>query len=243
VEQIDLLVASHNHADHIGGMDAILDSLPVRFYLDNGHPAATRIQRRVLERVESRGVGYLEPTRRTVSLGAAQLRVIPAPDGVAGDEQNNRSLTLVLEHGPFRALFPGDAETQLINALLASEELPRVDVLKASHHGSRNGVTPAWLARLQPAVVAISLAEGNSYGHPHAAALRYYCAGGRRVLRTDLHGDIVVEVDSSGGYEVRTTRGQDLPAAEQTSRACGTYSPADTTGAPPAAPAPRPSGR
>jgi competence protein ComEC len=206
VHAIDLMIASHNHADHIGGMDAILDSLPVRFYLDNGHPATTRIQQRVLERVESREVTYLEPSARTLSLGSASLRVIPAPAGVDGDDQNNRSLTVVLQQGDFRALFPGDAETALLNALLATADLPRVQLLKASHHGSRNGVTPAWLARLQPAVVAISLAKGNSYGHPHASALRYYCTGQRQVLRTDLHGDIVVEVSATGTYEVSTDR-------------------------------------
>jgi competence protein ComEC len=231
VQHIDLLVASHNHADHIGGMDAILDSLPVRFYLDNGHPATTRIQQRVLERVEERGVTYLEPTRRTLSLGTARLRVIPPPPGVPGDEQNNRSLTLILEQGSFRAIFPGDAETQLLNALLATEELPTVDVLKASHHGSRNGVTPAWMARLRPAMVAISVAEGNSYGHPHAAALRYYCTGDRRVLRTDQHGDVVVAIGAEGEYEVRTTRGTELPMQQEREFACGTHSAVDTPSA------------
>lgn len=206
VESIDLLVASHNHADHIGGMDAVLDSFPVRAYLDNGYPATTRIQARVLERVEAEGATYLAPTPRTISLGEARIRVIPAPEGVAGDEQNDRSLALLVERGRFRALLTGDSEVELLNALLAASPPPDVDVLKAPHHGSRNGLTPAWLARTRPEVVVISAGAGNPYGHPHATALRYYCAGGRTVYRTDLQGEVVVEARADGSYAVRAER-------------------------------------
>jgi competence protein ComEC len=225
VEAIDLMIASHNHLDHIGGMDAILDSLPVRFYLDNGHPATTRIQRRVLERVESQGVTYLEPTRRSIALGSAQLHVVPPPDGVAGDEQNNRSLTVVLEHGRFRALFTGDAEVQLLNALLASGDIPAVDVLKASHHGSRNGVTPGLLAQARPQVVVVSVGAGNQYGHPHAAAMRYFCSGGRRVFRTDQVGDVVLDIDAAGAHALRFERAGARPSPELD--ACLSHSPSD----------------
>jgi beta-lactamase superfamily II metal-dependent hydrolase len=207
VSHVDLAVASHNHSDHIGGMDAVLDSLPVRTYLDNGHPATTRIQSRVLQRVEAKNITYLQASARNITLGSATLRVLPPPQlALDGEEQNNRSVGLLVEQGTFRALLTGDSETQAINGWLAANMIPDVDVLKAAHHGSRNGVTPAWLARTQPEVVVISLAADNSYGHPHAAALRLYCAGDRRVFRTDWHGDVVVKVEPSGRYDVRATR-------------------------------------
>ncbi len=206
VDSIDLMIASHNHADHIGGMDAVLDSFPVLAFLDNGHPTTTRIQERVLERVEAEEATYLQAAPRTISLGAARLRVLSTPREVEGDEQNNRSIPVVVEYGSFRALLTGDSELELLNALLASSSPPDVDVMKAPHHGSRNGVTPAWLARTRPEVVVISAGEGNAYGHPHEAALRYYCAGRRKVYRTDLQGEVVVEVRLDGTYEVRTER-------------------------------------
>lgn len=206
VDTLDLLVASHNHADHIGGADAVLDSLPVRFYLDNGFPATTRIQARVLERVEAQGVTYLAPEPRTIRLGAAALRVIPSPAHPEGDDQNNRSLTVIAEVGDFQALLTGDSETEQLAALLREAELPDAEVFKAAHHGSRNGVTPAWLARTRPEVVVISLAADNSYGHPHPAALRYLCAGGRAVYRTDRHGEVAVRVAADGEYAVRAER-------------------------------------
>lgn len=212
VDSIDLLVASHNHSDHIGGMDAVLDSFPVRTYLDNGHPASTRIQERILKRVEDKGVTYLQASPRTISLGDTRLRVTPAPADVEGDEQNNRSVSLLVEHGEFQALLTGDSETELINAWLAETPPPDVEVLKAAHHGSRNGVTPAWIAQTRPEVVVISVADDNAYGHPHEAAMRYYCTGGRSVYRTDRSGDVVIEVDGAGRFNVRPERTATSPA-------------------------------
>jgi competence protein ComEC len=211
VDSIDLLVASHNHADHIGGADAVLDSFPVRFYLDNRIPANTRIQERVLERVARKEVAYLSPTARTITLGSARLVVIPPPERIGGDGQNNHSVGILVVQSGFLGLLTGDSEIEEINALLQRDSIPDVALLKAAHHGSRNGVTPAWLARTRPEVVVISAAAGNSYGHPHAAAMRYYCAGDRRVFRTDRNGEVTVAVLADGSYTV---------AAERTAEAC-----------------------
>jgi beta-lactamase superfamily II metal-dependent hydrolase len=232
VDSLALAVASHNHSDHIGGMDAVLDSFAVANYLDNGRPANTRIQRAVLDRVERGGIRYLRATPRTLALGTARLRIIPSPLAGRVDEQNDQSVVIVVEQGGFRALLSGDSEADEIRALLATDSIPAVQVLKAAHHGSRNGVTPAWLARTRPEVVVISAGAGNSYGHPHARALRYYSAGGRPVYRTDLQGDVVVRVDSAGAYTVSTERGSDVRSFPR----AGT--PADSSApAPAAAPA------
>jgi len=209
VDTIDLAVASHNHDDHIGGLDAVLQAFPVRFYLDNGHPANTRIQRRVLELVRDRGVTYRDAgalTDSVIALGDAALRVIPSPVTGSRVNPNDESVALVLERAGFRALLTGDSERRELGALLRGARIPDVDVLKAPHHGSRTGVIPSWLARTRPEVVAISVGTGNTYGLPDEDALAAYGEGGRAVLRTDLDGDIVVTVDSRGCYEVRAGR-------------------------------------
>ena len=204
VDTINLLIASHNHADHIGGADAVLRSFPVLNYMDNGLPHTTQTYRRTIELVRDLGVTYLQPTARTISMGDARLRILAPP---RASDQNNTSVGVVVERGEFKALLPGDSELQEIAFFLAAGVIPDVDLLKAAHHGSHNGVTTEWLEQSNPEVVVISVGR-NSYGHPHQSALRLYRSSSREVLRTDEVGDIIVSVDSAGCYEITTDRAQ-----------------------------------
>jgi len=185
----------------------VLATLPVRFFLDNGVPAKTKAEEVVLRLVEARGVRYLNADARDLALGDAKLRIIPPVPGVGDGGQNNISVGVVVERGRFKALFTGDSEVELLSAWLEHGVLPDVDVLKAAHHGSHNGVTPRFLAAVRPEVVVISCGAGNSYGHPHAEALRQYESGGRAVLRTDRNGEVVVRVAPDGAYKVEAERG------------------------------------
>jgi competence protein ComEC len=206
VDTIDLAIASHSDHDHIGGMDAVLRTLPVRAYLDNGVPKTTRIQSTVLELVRDRGVAYLQAVARRVEVGDATIRVLPSPVVAARVAQNDLSIVVTVERGAFRALLTGDSERRELAALLRGKAVVDVDVLKAPHHGSRAGFLDAFLARARPEVIVISVGEGNPFGHPHAQALAAYQVPGRTVLRTDRDGDVVVTVDTAGCYEVRSAR-------------------------------------
>ena len=166
VTQLDMLLVSHNHLDHLGGAVGVLTGLPVRFFLDNGKPANTEAGLRVLEAVKATGVTYLRPTYRTLNLGSVQLKIIPPPGDAGGDEQNNQSVALLIERPPFRALLTGDSEWGELQALLRTGHIPHVQVLKAAHHGSANGVNQAWLDQTDPADVMISVGADNRYGHP-----------------------------------------------------------------------------
>src|SRR5437762_726681 len=86
IDAIDLLVATHNHADHIGGMAAVLGSSGVRYYLDNGVPHTTATYHRTIEAVATSGAQYLRASDRTITLGSAQLRVLSPPPS---RDQNN----------------------------------------------------------------------------------------------------------------------------------------------------------
>jgi competence protein ComEC len=205
VDTLDLAVASHAHADHIGGMAEVVRTFPVRAYLDNGTPYTTATYRDLMHAVESTKVPYLAPVGRTVVLGSVALRVLPP--WPSGTDQNDCSVGMLLEFGAFRALFVGDAEAAELGYFLTLEP-PQVTVLKAAHHGARNGVTPGWIARTRPAVVVISVGAGNPYGHPDSSALRYYSALGATVLRTDRDGTIAVRGARDGSYELETRYGR-----------------------------------
>ena len=202
VEQIDLMVATHPHADHIGGMARVIESIPVRFFMDNGEPHTTATYRSLIATLEARPeITYLEATPRTISLGSATLEVLPLlPRGTTG--HNDRSITLVLRFGDFTALLSGDSEVRQLTHLVGLGVVPKLTLLKAAHHGSDNGFTWGFLQAARPRVVVISVGRNNSYGHPRKSALDAYAATAREMFRTDLHGHLQVHGYGDGSYVV-----------------------------------------
>ena len=203
VARLDLIIASHAHADHIGGMSDVLDALPPTFYIDNGVPHTTVTYERTLESLEASGARLLEPTRRTIGLGNATLTIVPPPrDPNLG--HNNNSIGVLIAYHDFRAFLPGDAEPDLWNHWLTHHPdlIQPVQVHLASHHGSRNGDTPEALARLTPTVIVIQTGTNNPYDHPHDEALALYHQIGATVLRNDHHGRISVRVEPDSSYRI-----------------------------------------
>ena len=198
IDTIDLAIASHPHADHIGGMEQVLRTFPVRYYLDNGATHTTATYRALMARLERTDVVYLEATARTITLGSVTLRILPPPP--RGDH-NNRSVGVLVEFGDFKAILTGDSEWAELEHFLGLG-VPDVTVLKAAHHGSYNGVNPAWLDATRPEIVVISVGR-NSYGHPHANALGLYLAAAT-VYRTDIHGTVTIRAAADGTVDVLT---------------------------------------
>ncbi|MDX2059603.1 MAG: MBL fold metallo-hydrolase [Gemmatimonadales bacterium] len=203
IDSLEAAIASHNHDDHIGGMNAVIADFPIRRYLANGRPAENGAARDVEEWLLTRGVPRPPPPWEPIVLDDVRISVFPSP--LENASENNSSLGVLVERGSFRALLTGDSEIPLLNAWLAAGRIPRVTVLKAAHHGARDAVTPGWIDRTRPEVVVISVGAGNPYGHPAPMALRYYQTGGRSVYRTDLAGTVTVTVDDRGRYNVTTT--------------------------------------
>ena len=212
VEQIDIMVATHPHADHIGGMAGVIESIPVRFFMDNGAPHTTATYRGLIAALQARpGITYLEATPRTISLGSATLEVLPLlPRGTT--EHNDRSIALVLRFGDFTALLSGDSEVRQLTHLVGLGVVPELTLLKAAHHGSDNGFTWGFLQAARPRVVVISVGRNNSYGHPRRAALEAYAATARETFRTDLHGHLQVRGYGNGSYVV--VQGDQVAAAQ-----------------------------
>jgi len=203
IDTIDLVVASHPHADHIGGMPELLQSHVVRFYLDNGVPHTTAIYRRTLDAVRASGAQYLNATSRTITLGAAQLHVLAPPPSTT---INNGSVGILIEYGQFRALFTGDSEQEELRYWLASGAIPHVNVLKVAHHGSPNGTSATWIAATKPQAAVISVGAGNSYGHPSPDVIAAWENAGARVYRTDRDGSVFVVANEDGSFVITTDR-------------------------------------
>ena len=205
IDSLAAAIGSHNHDDHVGGMDAVLADVPVGAYYYNGRPPGNRNAEAVEDLIREEGIPAPPPPWAPIRLGDARITVFPSRLRGAEVSENNSSLGVLVERGRFRALLTGDSEIDELNAWMDAGDIPEVDVLKAAHHGSRDAVTPGWIQRTRAEVVVISVGAGNSYGHPHESAVRYYRTGRRQVLRTDLDGTVVVTVDGGGGYEITTS--------------------------------------
>jgi competence protein ComEC len=207
VDSIDLFIASHNHADHIGGAAAVIEALPVRFFMDNGVPHTTVTYRTMLEALAKRDTELLEPERRTITFGEAALHIL-APPGDPALGHNDNSIGVLLRFGDFRAMLAGDAERHVWQHWLRTspDEITRVHVHKASHHGSANGDIPQALDRLRPRLVVVSAGADNPYGHPHPAALALYAEVGADVLVTAEEGTVEVLASQDGQFDVVSER-------------------------------------
>jgi len=205
VSRLDLVVLSHPHPDHYGGLFAVLDALKVDELWDTGQAEAENedgagAATRLLALARARGVKLVRPAERCgrpVPLGSARLQVLsPCPSFDEALDANDNSWVIKLRHGRRSFLLVGDAEHSTEESLLARvrSELAS-DVLKVGHHGSRTSSTAAFLAAVSPWLSVVSAGRGNRFGHPHEEVVQRLTQAPRQLLRTDLVGGVRVTSD------------------------------------------------
>jgi competence protein ComEC len=202
VTKLDLVVASHPHADHIGKMPDVLKLFDVGLYLDNGLPHTTQTYLQTMAMVHGKGIPYRTAERGTrINLGDEAVFTVLFPDsgGRLTDTRsdlNSNSVVLRLDHGENCFLFTGDAEEPTEHRLL-QDGLGPCDVLKVAHHGSNHSSTDAFLDTVAPTYALISTGKDNRYGHPGEETLARLQSRGIMVYRTDLSGDLRVISDGT----------------------------------------------
>lgn len=212
---VDIMLLTHPHEDHVAGLVPVLERFDVRRVLDPGREYANPSYARFasLAAVEGPGVYQLARAGQQFLLGSAELRILypSAADAAAPlpeDDVNNASVVAVLRSGGFSALLEGDAEAPVEAMLLDRGLVPDIDLLKVGHHGSESSSTPAFLAAARPEIALISCGVDNDYGHPHAITLEHLAEiPGLIVHRTDLEGTVEVSVDARGRANPGATAG------------------------------------
>ncbi|MGC9670508.1 ComEC/Rec2 family competence protein [Planosporangium sp. 12N6] len=201
IREVPLLVVSHFHADHVGGVDGVFRGRRVGAVVTTAHPEPATGRRQVL----AAAAAHRTPVRQAMPgerYAGGDLRlVVVGPDRTlvnTRSDPNNNSLVLRVTIGRHSLLLAGDAEEDEQQSLLGAQV--RVDVLKVSHHGSAFQ-SPAFLDAARPAIAFVSVGVGNVYGHPNPGVLDRLARGGARVLRTDRSGDLAA-VDAGGRLAV-----------------------------------------
>ena len=197
---LDYVVATHPHADHIGGMPPVLDRFEVieLWVPDVSHDTATF--ERFLDAVERNGLEITTvQAGATLSAGPIQMTAV-APIRSGHSNLNDYSIVLHMQYGNTSFLFTGDAEAVSENEMVASGRNLRADVLSVGHHGSRTSSTDSFLDAVMPSAAIIQVGAGNQFGHPHQEVLDRLAVRGIRVLRTDEMGTIVLSTDGVDIY-------------------------------------------
>jgi competence protein ComEC len=205
VDDIDVMLASHNDADHIGGLVDVLEinDIPVRQVLYNGYDADTDLFRAFATAAAQEGAPLQAaqfPASYSWGLMAAEV-LNPPPGLPANVTQNDASVLVLITYGDTKLLFPGDIETGGEAQVLSRDTPVAAQVLKVAHHGSDSSTSPDFLAAVLPTDAVISVGSGNPYGHPDQEVLDSLEALGVEIWRTDINRNIYLSSDGTA-YEM-----------------------------------------
>jgi len=190
------IVATHAHADHVGGLPAVLNALPVDVVLEPGEPLGEAPYLEFLAASEASGARWRAArTGDRLDLDGVQFTVLSPDSAWAAEttDPNEESVVLLVEYGQVRLLLTGDAGLPVEFRLAG--RVGDVDVLKVGHHGSRSATSDAWLDEAKPEIAVISVGARNTYGHPAPEVVARLAAHGVQVHRTDREGTITLESD------------------------------------------------
>lgn len=192
---IDYVIATHPHADHIGGMAAVFGAFKVGEVWAPKKSHDTKTFEDFLDAVAAQGLSINTATagKKVLSANGCEVAVLSPKEGASYDDLNDWSVVLKVAFGSQTFLFTGDASSSVISAA----SVGHVDVLKVGHHGSKTSTTNSLVAALQPKFAVIEVGAGNSYGHPTSQALNALANNNVTVYRTDTDGTCVATCDGS----------------------------------------------
>ena len=195
VKKIDLLVATHPHSDHIGGMRRIISNFQIGKIWDSGFISNSPLQKNFYSTIQNKAIPFGRPKRgHSEKMGDVLVQVLAPARLIRGTKRdaNNNCLVMNIKYGSTDFLMLADMEREQRSTV---SPLPRAAVLKASHHGSSNGTDISLLKEVRPYFIILSYGRNNSYGYPHKEVVRAVSSSG--IIRLDTK-DGTVRIVSDG---------------------------------------------
>lgn len=209
VEEIDYLILSHPHNDHIGGAVDVLENFDVRCVIMPN--AATnsstfdKLYSALSEEKEQSGCKIYSAIPGDIyNLNDCTIK-IHGPIECDEDELNNCSVVFTFEYGEFVSLFSGDAESVAEQLVIESGADISCDLLKVGHHGSSTSSSDNFIGKAEPSVAVISCGKNNTYGHPHSETIAKLKNIGAEIYVTAEDGTVSVFTDGNK-YSVETEK-------------------------------------
>ena len=193
--RLDMVIISHDHADHWGGLPYLINKYPIQQIILAQPPQLSTELAGALNNAKHKGV-IINNVRAPAVIKLSdnsQLTILwPTSEQLLRyqDNINNQSLVILWQYGHNKFLWTGDLETAAENELLAQQPTGRpIDILKIAHHGSLTATSLTWLNYWQPKMAVISLASTNKFGLPSQLIIDRLRRLGIRLWRTDQLGD------------------------------------------------------
>ena len=203
---LEVMVATHPHADHIGGLIAVLDAFKVDQIWHNGDTSESKTYSEFMSGVNAEGADvHTARLHDIIKAGGLEL-FVHHPADLSGSTNDN-SIVLHLAYGNTDFLFTGDAEQEAEGhmMMLSSVQLPEVEILKVGHHGSRTASSADFLNITSPEVAIYMAGVDNSYGHPHTETITALNQISAKIYGTDVNGTLIVTTDGQT-YLITTER-------------------------------------
>jgi competence protein ComEC len=221
---LDIIMMTHPQKDHMQGLIAVLSRYQVQYFIRSDVVNTTEgyvklmdvvrmrnIEQRFMTQGEAINLGdtsllFLWPSDIQIAKGVRASQIAASGTDVLGSstgDLNDYSLVFALRYGDFDVLFTGDADTRVEANYIGMQFVPshiegladeKVEVLKVPHHGSKTGMSEAFVQWVKPQISIISVGK-NGYGHPTKEAIDMLQSVGSTVVRTDERGDVVIISD------------------------------------------------
>lgn len=194
VTELYAAIATHPHADHIGGMAQVIEAFPVEHFYMGAETQNTATYERMLDALDAQGVpvSVPEPGEELVFDSGASVTFLGPADDVPKGNLNDRSLICLFRAGEQDVLLMGDAESAAEQSLLAHYPSLRCDVLKVGHHGADTSSSVEFLRTVQPTTAVISCGVDNDYGHPDPQTLENLSLAGVDDVRITAQSGTVI---------------------------------------------------
>lgn len=192
VKKLDYIIATHPHADHIGGMADVIENFSVGKIIMSRKSHTTKTYVDLLKKIQAKGMKITEAKPGAAyKLGQASFTLLAPNSYQYGSNINNYSVAFRLVYGKNSFMFVGDCEENAIADIMGNGMKIKSDVLMCGHHGSANSTTSAWVKKVRPSYAVISVGAGNSYGHPAEAVLQILSEQKVKCFRTDKKGTVI----------------------------------------------------
>ena len=190
---IDYVVSTHPHADHIGGMALVIEAFNVENIYMPKAVSTSKTYENLLETIQNRGLSIKTGRAGVEILNTDDLNIILlAPTKESYNNLNNYSIVLKITYGDVSFLYTGDAEEESLDEITGDL---KADVLKVGHHGSNTSTTKSFLEKVKPEYAIISVGAKNSYGHPNSSTLELLEEYTNNIYRTDINGTVIIRSD------------------------------------------------